>query len=119
MKLISLIKVLGFRSLVPLIDGDKEIHAVFAGDRMSDLLCGATEDTLIVTHLTNSSVVKLIELMDVSAVCFLNGVCPEEPVLEAGRRHGACFLSSPKGMYETCGRIFLAMNSEPSDTLRE
>ncbi len=112
MKLASLITNLGFRVLVPSQDADREIQRIYAGDRMSDLLCAASENTLIITHVANQSIVRLIELMELPAVCFLKGLQPEDAVLEAARDSDTCLMTSPMDMYETCGLFYQLFSAE-------
>lgn len=116
MKLGVLVKSLGFRLIHAAADEDKEIKNVYAGDRMSDLLSAATDECLIITHLTNHGIVRLIELMDVPAICFLNAVQPDEAVMEAARGSGVWIFSSPLDMYETCGRVYACLNSRCEDS---
>ncbi len=90
-------------------EAGRAVERVYAGDRMSDLLNAVTDTTLLVTNLTNSTLVRLIELMDAPAVCLLDGVEPEDAIVEAARTHGAALLVSPVDMFETCGRLYLAL----------
>lgn len=85
------------------------IGRVFASDRMSDLLDAVTDDTLLVTNLANVMLNRAMELMDVPAICLLNGVTPEKGLLDAARKHGTAVIVSPCPMYETCGRIYAAL----------
>lgn len=97
--------------------GKRRIDRVYAGDRVSDLLNHASDTTLIVTNLTNTSVARLIELMEVPGVCLLNGASPDPALVEAAREHGAALLVSRDGMFETCGRLhrILENASGPQD----
>lgn len=113
MNLPALIKTTGFHPLVPPRDSTVQINHVFAGDRMSDLLAAASDDTLLVTHLNNQGIIRLIELMEVPAICFLNGVRPSEEVLAAAREYGTCVLSSPKDMFYTCGILYQLIHPNP------
>lgn len=79
---------------------------------MSDLLCAASENTLIVTHVENQSIVRLIELMDLPAICFLNSRQPGKEVLDAAREFNTCLMISPADMYETCGRFYKILTAE-------
>jgi len=112
MKLTALMNDLGFRILVPACGADREIRRIYAGDRMSDLLSAASEDTLVITHVANQSIIRLIELMDLPAVCFLNGLQPDTATLDAARTANTCLMSSPLEMYETCGRFHELLNKE-------
>lgn len=82
-----------------------DIDSVFAGDKVSDLLNAATHSTLIVTNLNGLQLMRLAELMDVPAICLLNGVEPDGEIIQAAREQGTALLISPAGMFETCGRI--------------
>lgn len=88
------------------------IGRVYAGDRMSDLLNEVTDTTLLVTNLGNSTLVRLIELMDAPGVCLLNGVEPDEAIVAAAQRHGTALLVSPEGMFSTCGRLYEALRCD-------
>lgn len=110
MKLDQLRDKLGFRPLVILEDRTIDICSVYAGDRMSDLLAAASGSTLLVTHLTNHGIVRLIDLMDVPAICFLNGVHPDQDVLYSAKENETFLFTSPYDMYETCGRLFQLLN---------
>lgn len=87
-----------------------EVRRVYAGDRMSDLLSHVAEDTLLVTHLTNHSLARLIELMDTPAVCLVGGATPDQTVLDAAHAAGAALLLSSSGMFETCAALHQALN---------
>ena len=85
---------------------DTEIRSVFAGDRISDLLSQGAAETLLVTNLTGAQIVRVAELMDVPALCLLNGIAPEPELISAAERHGRVLLLSPFSMFETCGRLY-------------
>ncbi len=92
--------------------GGAEVLRVYAGDRMSDLLNEVTDTTLLVTNLSNSTLVRLIQLMDVASVCLLNGVEPEDAIISAAEEHRAALMVSPVDMFETCGRLYQALGVE-------
>lgn len=110
MKVSELAERVGARLLTPATD-NVEVVRVYASDRISDLLNEVTDGTLLVTNLSNSTLVRLIQLMDVASVCLLNGAEPEEPIIAAAQKHGAALMVSPLGMYETCGRLYRAVEA--------
>ncbi|MBN1947013.1 MAG: hypothetical protein JW797_15165 [Bradymonadales bacterium] len=101
----QLAETLGARLLTP-DSPDAEIEHVFAGDRISDLLNRATPRSLLVTNLTGSQVIRLAELMDVPAICFLNDAAPSPEAMGELGESQTIFLVSPLGMFETCGRLY-------------
>jgi hypothetical protein len=86
-----------------------EIERVYAGDRISALLEEAAEGTLLVTNLVGAPLVRVATLMDVPAICLLNGLVPELAFVEAAETHGVAVLVAPAGMFETCGRLYAAL----------
>ncbi|MBN2494135.1 MAG: hypothetical protein JXR96_06060 [Deltaproteobacteria bacterium] len=86
-------------------DGRIEIGSAFAGDRISDLLNRASDGALLITNLTGEQVLRVAELMEVPAICFCEGRCPDESCCAAARRCDKALVVSPAGLFETCGRI--------------
>ena len=97
---------IGARLWMPGSGRSVAVNRVYAGDRMSDLLNAVTDTTLLVTNLSNATLVRFIELMDAPAVCLLNGAEPEDAIVSAAQRHGAALMVSPADMFETCGRLY-------------
>ncbi|MDQ1256024.1 MAG: hypothetical protein QG656_620 [Candidatus Hydrogenedentes bacterium] len=92
-------------------DDSVEVDRVYAGDRMSDLLNQVSETALLVTNLSHAALIRPIELLDVPAICLVNGVEPEPGLVKAAEEAGASILVSPYCMYETCGRLFRVLNA--------
>jgi len=106
MRLLDLIGRIDAEVLTAPPSRDIEITRVCAGDRISDLLSDGTAETLLVTNLTGAQIFRVADLMDVPAICLLNGAAPETELITAAGRHGATLLVSPLGMFETCGRLY-------------
>ena len=82
------------------------IEHVYAGDRISDLLSHASPQTLVLTGLSGPQLVRAAELMDVPAICVLNGGAPDRAAVEAAREKGIALLATPLAMFEACGRLY-------------
>jgi hypothetical protein len=106
MKISEIAQTIGAKVLSPGNGGDSDITNVWAGDKMSDLLNAASSETLLVTHLNNQQLIRAAELMDIPAICFLGGSSPDDELIKAINKIGTVLLSSPFGMYETCGRLY-------------
>jgi hypothetical protein len=94
--------------------GGGEIHRLFVGERMSDLLEQAGPGTLLVTRLSNAHLVRLAELMDVPALCLAGGARPSPELLAAAQRVGTAVLVSslePEAVL-AIGRIRLEAKGE-------
>ena len=110
MKLSDLAERIGASHLAPGGPSDTEIDRVCAGDNISHLLNQASENTLVVTHLTGHSLVRAVSLVDAPAICLLNGATPEADVVQAAQSHGTALIVSPVGMFETCGRLYQCLH---------
>jgi redox-sensing transcriptional repressor len=115
MKLEDLADSIGARVITPGREGGTEIARIYAGDRVSDLLNEASEQTLLVSNLASVQMLRVAELMDVPGICFVNDVVPDTGVVELARRNGTLLLVSPAGVFETCGLIYRHLSGEKQD----
>lgn len=106
MRLDVIAEKIGARILTPKERANGEIHRVYAGDRMSDLLREASETVLLVTSLNSNQLLRLAELMDVPGICLLNSVVPDAEIIDSIIDLRIVLMSSPFGMFETCGRLY-------------
>ncbi len=104
MQVDQLAREIGARILSPELPGS-EIEKVYAGDRISDLLNHASASTLLVTNLSGAQVLCVADLMNVPAICFLNGAEPDPGMAARAALNGIAILVSPLDMGETCRRI--------------
>jgi redox-sensing transcriptional repressor len=114
MKLEELAQKIGARILTPGDPDGTVVTRIYAGDRVSDLLNEASDKTLLVTNLANVQMVRVAELMEVPGVCFVEGVDPEEDIIELATANRTLIMVSPVGVFETCGLIYqiLAANGK-------
>ena len=114
MRLEELAQRIGARVLAPGTPGGTEVARIYAGDRVSDLLNEASDKTLLITNLANVQMVRVAELMEVPGVCFVEGVDPDEEILELATENQTLIMVSPVGVFETCGLIYqiLAANGQ-------
>jgi len=85
---------------------------VYAGDRVSDLLNHAGHGTLIVSNLPGMQLARLADLMDLPAMCLVDGAAAEPAVAAAAGLRGTAVLVSPAGLFETCGLIYRCLQQE-------
>jgi hypothetical protein len=90
------------------------VDKIYAGDRVSDLLNEASDRTLLVTNLMSLQMIRVAELMDVPAICFVNGVCPEPEIVTKADSTGTTLMVSPIGVFETCGLIYQSLAAAPA-----
>ena len=90
------------------------VEKIYAGDRVSDLLNEASDRTLLVTNLMSLQMIRVAELMDVPAVCFVNGASPAPEIVAKADSAGTTLMVSPIGVFETCGLIYQSLTAAPA-----
>ena len=86
-----------------LCEGDSmeaEVHTACGSDMMSDVLAFVKDQSVLLTGLVNSQVVRTAEMMDM--------VCkrPDEQILSLARQRGIAVLSTPYRMFTACGLLY-------------
>jgi len=101
MKVAELAARASMQLISPSEDAGMEVSRVYAADTMSELIAHASSGTLLVTHLDNAQIARVAELMDVPALCLVDGVQPGRELLEAARSAGAAVMVSRSGLAKT------------------
>lgn len=85
---------------------EKDIHTACGCDLMSDVLAFVKDQSLLLTGLINSQVIRTAEMMDIIAVCFVRGKMPAEDVIELAKEKDITVLSTEYPLYLSCGKLF-------------
>ena len=85
---------------------EKDIHTACGCDLMSDVLAFVKDQSLLLTGLINSQVIRTAEMMDILAVCFVRGKVPTEDVIELAKEKGIAILSTEYPLYLSCGKLY-------------
>jgi hypothetical protein len=73
----------------------REAASFFLSNTMSELIAHAAPDTLLVTALNNSQLVRVAELMDVPGICLVNGADPTPELRTLAGASATALLVSP------------------------
>lgn len=112
MKLEDLAASIGADVVTPGDPAGATVARVYAGDRVSDLLNEASDETLLVSNLASVQMLRVAELMDVPGICFVNGIQPDEEMVRLARDNDTLLMVSPQGVFETCGLIYRVLGGE-------
>ena len=85
---------------------DMEIKTGCGCDLMSDVLAFIKPDSLLLTGLTNTQVIRTAEMADVAAICFVRGKKPDEETIRLAESKGLPLLMTHLPMFESCGRLY-------------
>lgn len=108
MKLSEIIQHAEGTILNPKAYTDHEISGGVSADLMSDVLSAARPDAVLLTGLCNPQVIRTAQMADVRAIIFLRGKQPTPEMLQIATQEGIPLISSARGMFELCGRLYHA-----------
>lgn len=83
-----------------------EINTACGCDLMSDVLAFVKDQSLLLTGLINSQVIRTAEMMDIVAVCFVRGKKPAEDVIALAESKNIAILTTEYPLYTACGRLY-------------
>lgn len=85
---------------------DMEFRMACGADLMSDVLAFTKVDSLLLTGLTNSQVIRTAEIAEVRAICFVRGKRPQPDTLALAKDMNIPLLCTSLPMFESCGRLY-------------
>ncbi len=94
--------------LNPQVFTDCDISGGVSADLMSDVLAAARPEAVLLTGLCNPQVIRTAQMADIRAVIFVRGKQPTPEMIEIATQEGIPLISSERGMFELCGRLYHA-----------
>lgn len=85
---------------------DTEIHTACGSDMMSDVLAFVKEQSVLLTGLVNSQVVRTAEMMDMLCIVFVRGKRPDEETIKLAQARDIAVLGTECTMFTACGLLF-------------
>ncbi len=85
---------------------DNEVDSAFGSDLMSDVLAFVNDHVLLLTGLVNLQVVRTAEMMDITAIVFVRGKCPDESIIELAKSKDMVIMSTDCTMYVASGSLY-------------
>lgn len=90
---------------------DIDIKVGFAADLLSDTLFIVTrkeEPILLITGVTNPSVIKTAKILDIPCVLVARGKYVPQETIDIAKRERIVLLKTQKIVFETCGLLYQA-----------
>jgi predicted transcriptional regulator len=85
---------------------DTEVHNACGSDMMSDVLAYVKEQSVLLSGLVNTQVVRTAEMMDMVCIVFVRGKEPTAEMIELAQERGIVLLSTPLRMFTACGLLY-------------
>ena len=84
---------------------EREINGAYVGDLLSWVMGRAREDNAWITIMSNSNIIAVATLADVSCIILAEGVTPDDGVTETAKAKGVNLISSQESAYEIAKRL--------------
>lgn len=78
---------------------EREVEGAYIGDLLSWVMGRANENNAWVTIMSNSNIIAVATLADVSCIILAEGVIPDDGVIETAKAKGINLLSSSDSAY--------------------
>lgn len=85
---------------------DLEIKTAFAADLMSDVMAMAKEGSLLLTGLTNTQVIRTVNVLDIAAIILVRGKTPSAESITLAAELKIPILATTYTLFETAGRLY-------------
>lgn len=85
---------------------EKVLDSACACDLLSDVLRCTTKDSILLTNLTHQQTVRVADMVDAFAICFMRGKKPQDDTVNLAREKGIVLLSTKLSTYEASGRLY-------------
>ncbi|MDD2229458.1 MAG: DRTGG domain-containing protein [Candidatus Cloacimonetes bacterium] len=108
MTLREIIALLDAEVLNAEVDIDCKVPCAFAADLISDILMCTKEPTMLLTGITNNQVVRLSDMIDLTAIIFVRGKRPLQDVIEMAEERGLPIITTKMTLYRCSGLLFNA-----------
>ena len=91
-----------------LAEGDlqEEVKTACGSDMMSDVLAFVKDQSVLLTGLVNSQVVRTAEMMDMVCIVFVRGKKPDAGILALAEERGMAILCTDHTMFTACGLLY-------------
>ena len=85
---------------------DKEVKTACGSDMMSDVLAFVKDQSVLLTGLVNSQVIRTAEMMDMRCIVFVRSKLPSDEMLALAEESGIVVMTTPLRMFEACGILY-------------
>ena len=87
-------------------DMGMEIERAYCADLMSDVLAFSISNSLLITGLTNTQVIRTAEVATIRAIIFIQNKRPDIQTISLADEKKIPLLVTDLSMFDTCGILF-------------
>ncbi len=104
----EIIKILKATTITSSVDREINIKTASSADMMSAVLYYHTPDSLLITGLAQSQVIRTAEIAGIKTILFILNKKPAENLIALAEKHNISLLSTPYCMYTASGKLYKA-----------
>lgn len=83
-----------------------EVHTACGSDMMSDVLAFVKDQSVLITGLCNTQVIRTAEMMDIKCIVFVRGKVPDEQMIQLASERSIPLLVTSHRMFSACGLLY-------------
>ncbi len=83
-----------------------EVNYAFGSDLMSDVLAYVKDQTVLLTGLTNTQVIRTAEMADLNAIVFVRGKRPDQDLVTLAKENNILLMLTIDTMYTASGKLY-------------
>lgn len=85
---------------------DLEVNSACGSDMMSDVLAFVKDQSVLLTGLVNSQVIRTADMMDMRCVVFVRGKKPDPELVALAKMRDIAILTCDYRLYTACGLLY-------------
>lgn len=87
---------------------ETEVHNACGCDMMSDVLAFVKDQSILLTGLLNTQVVRTADMMDMVCIVFVRGKEPGGEIIDLAKNRGIVLMKTSYPMFTACGLLYAA-----------
>jgi len=108
MKIAEVAEILGASVLCGKDRLGHEVNAAFGADMMSDVLAYMNRESLLLTGLVSTHVIRTAEMLELPCIVFVRGKPVGGDVISLAVNQNIVLLGTQKTLYVSCGLLYAA-----------
>lgn len=85
---------------------NKDVHSACGSDMMSDVLAFVKDQSILLTGLINSQVIRTADMMDMVCVVFVRGKKPDIDMIKLANERNIILMSTDLRLFTACGLLW-------------
>ncbi len=106
MRIGSICEILGAEILCGENMLDMQVEGACGADLMSDVLASVNRNSLLLTGLCTTQVIRTAEMIETNAIVFVRGKHPADDVMKMAGDLNMVIMTTPLTLYHACGVLY-------------